>query len=85
MNKTPDVATTEPEVRYGYYSRRAENEFGSLKYNTPEGKTVIVTGTFRSKESAENGYGFADKVFVGITTTYVGVAIPCKKEYENNW
>lgn len=59
------------KVKYGIYSAKAEHNFGSVVYLTPEGKEVYVTLVVESKTISDKEYGWDDKIFVGEVTSYV--------------
>jgi hypothetical protein len=53
----------------GLYSAKAAEQYGYSIYETPEGKTVMVTAA--CEECNLDQYGWEDKVVVGLVTKFV--------------
>lgn len=55
---------------HGYYSQRAAEKFGSHFYGTPDGGKLEVTVV--GEDPTASSYKWADKVYVGEVTTWIG-------------
>lgn len=56
---------------YGYYSPKADLEFGHKIYKNGKNEEVKVTAIYKSKEYAENNYLWEDKYCIGEVTEFV--------------
>jgi hypothetical protein len=59
--------------RYGYYSAKAAEEFGSVFYKNPEGMEVRITIVDSSPNLSEINYSWDDTVSVGEVTEFIGL------------
>jgi len=61
-------------TKYGFYSRKAADRYGSIVYKTPTGQEVEVTVIFSSP--THESYNWDDKICVGEITDYVRTVKP---------
>ena len=53
----------------GLYSAKADSLFGHFLYETPEGKTVVVTAVYNKGD--EHSYEWDDKIVIGPLSRFI--------------